>query len=89
LTGLNFPASDEGMVDDQLPDKHLFSISVLSPWFVDKANYLVAGRFPPNLSSRDKSIIVRKSAPFTWIGGNIFKLGPYKILRRCVREEDG
>jgi len=32
--------------------------------------------------------IVRKSAPFTWIGGNLFKLGPDEILRRCVREEE-
>lgn len=31
---------------------------------------------------------MRKSAPFTWIGGNLFKLGPDQILRHCVREEE-
>lgn len=31
---------------------------------------------------------MRKSAPFTWIGGNIFKLCLDQILRRCVREEE-
>ena len=40
------------------------------------------------MSSKEKSKIVRKSAPFTCIGGNLFKLGPYQILRSCVREEE-
>ena len=76
------------MVDDQLLDEHLFSISALSPWFADIAKYLVAGRLPPNLSFKERSRIVIKSAPFTWIGGKFFKLGPDQILRRCVREEE-
>ena len=76
------------MVDDQLPDEHLFAILVLSPWFADIANYLVSAQFPPNLSSKEKSKIVRKSAPFTWIGSNLFKRGPDQILKRCVKEEE-
>eukprot|EP00253_Pinus_taeda_P035107 PITA_35107 len=44
--------------------------------------------FPPHLSSNEKSKAMRKSAPFTWVGGNLFKLGPDQILRRCVREEE-
>lgn len=76
------------MVGDQLPDEHLFSISVLSPRFADIANYLVSAQFPPNFPSKEKSKIFRKSTPFTWIRGNIFKLGPYQILRRCVMEEE-
>ena len=43
LSRLALPAGEEGMVDDQLPDEHLFSVSTLSPWFADIANYLVAG----------------------------------------------
>eukprot|EP00253_Pinus_taeda_P010219 PITA_10219 len=81
-------AREQGIVDDQMPDEHLFAISVLSPWFVDIANYLVSAQFPPHPSSKKKSRIVRKSAPFTWIGGNLFKLGPDQILRHSVREED-
>ena len=76
------------MVDDQMPYEHLFAIPILSQWFVDIVNYLVSTQFPPHLSSKEKSKIVRKSAPFTWIGGNLFKLDPYQILRRCVREEE-
>ena len=88
LSILTLPASDEEMVDDQLLDEHLFSISVLSPWFSNIANYMVVVRFPPNLSSKEKRKIVRKSFPFTWIGGNHFRLGLDQILRRCVREEE-
>eukprot|EP00253_Pinus_taeda_P020083 PITA_20083 len=79
---------EEGMLDDQMRDEHLFAISVLSPWFADIANYLVSAQFLPYLSCKEKSKIVRKSAPFTWIGGNLFELGPDHILRRCVRKEE-
>ena len=88
LSRMNLPTCEEGMVDDQLPDEHLFAISVLSPWFADIANYLVSSQFPPNLHSKEKSNIVRKSAPCIWIWGNLFKLGPDQTLRRCVREEE-
>eukprot|EP00253_Pinus_taeda_P031877 PITA_31877 len=88
LSRLDLPAGEEGTVDDQMPDEHLFTISILSPWFADIINYLDSTQFPPHPSSKEKSRIVRKSAPFTWIGGNLFKLGPDQILRRCVREEE-
>eukprot|EP00253_Pinus_taeda_P030328 PITA_30328 len=88
LSRLDFPAGEEGTVDDQMLDEHLFAISVLSPWFADIANYLVPAQFPLHLSSKEKSRIMRKSAPFTWIGGNLFKLSPDQILRCCIREEE-
>jgi len=81
LSRLDLPVGKEGMVDDQNPDEHLFAISILSPWFADIANYLVSTQFPPHLSLKEKRKIVRKSAPFTWIGGNLFKLSPNQILR--------
>jgi len=65
LSRVNLPTGEEGMVDDQMLDEHLFSISVLSPWFANTTNYLVSAQFPPHLSSKEKSKIVRKSAPFT------------------------
>lgn len=88
LSRLDLPAGEEGVVDDQLPNEHMFAISVLSPWFADIANYLVLAQFPPHLCSKEKSKIMRKNAPFTWIGGNLFKLGPDQILRHYVREEE-
>ena len=65
LSRLDLPVGEEGAVDDQMLDEHLFAISVLSPSFADIANYLVAAQFPPHLSSKQKSRIVRKSTPFT------------------------
>ena len=65
LSRVNLPVGEEGMVDDQMPDEHLFAISILSPWFSDIANYLVSVQFPPHLSSKEKRKIVSKSAPFT------------------------
>eukprot|EP00253_Pinus_taeda_P013860 PITA_13860 len=85
---LTLLAGEQRMVDDQLLDEHLFPISVLSPWFDDITNYLVSTQFPPNLSSKEKGNIVRKSAPFTWIRGDLFKLGRDQILRICVMEEE-
>ena len=75
LSRLTLLAGEEGMVDDQLPNEHLFSILVLSTWFADIENYLVSAQFPMNLSSKEQRNIIRKIAPFTWIGGNLFKLG--------------
>eukprot|EP00253_Pinus_taeda_P016180 PITA_16180 len=88
LSRLDLPASEEGTLDNQMPYEHLFSISVISSWFADIANYLVSAQFPSHLSSKEKRRIVRKSASFTWIGGNLFKIGPDQILRHCVREEE-
>lgn len=88
LSWLAVRASSEEMVYDQLQNEHLFSISMISPWFTNIENYLVVGRFPPILSSREKRNIVRKSSHFTWIGGNIFRLGPDQVLRRCIRDEE-
>jgi len=73
---LILPIGEEGMVDDQLPDEHLFPISFLSPWFANIENYLVSAQFLPTFSAKEKSKIIRKSTPFTWIGSNLFKLGP-------------
>jgi len=87
LSRLTMPVGEEEMIDDKLLNENLFTISILSPWFADIENYLVSTQFPPNLSSKEKSNIIRKSAPFTLIGGNLFKLGLDKIMRRCAREE--
>jgi len=52
---MNLHAGEEGMVDDQLLDEHLFAISILSPWFTDIANSLVHSShqtFPPKKRER-------------------------------------
>eukprot|EP00253_Pinus_taeda_P008318 PITA_08318 len=61
LSRLDLPACEEGMVDDHMPNEHLFFISVLSPWFADIANYLVSAQFWPHLSSKEKKTKVIKA----------------------------
>jgi hypothetical protein len=44
--------NDNLPIDDSFPDEHLFAVSIQTPWYVDIANYLVAGKVPPHLSPR-------------------------------------
>jgi hypothetical protein len=78
---------DEPM-DDSFPDEHLFSCVCDHTMVCNIANYLVAGRLPQHFSYRERCALVKKSGPFTWIKGYLFKLGPDQILQRCVREDE-
>jgi hypothetical protein len=49
---------DNTPVDDNFPDENLFAISTYIPWYADVANYLVTGKLPQNLSSREKQRII-------------------------------
>eukprot|EP00253_Pinus_taeda_P001607 PITA_01607 len=51
---IDLPTGEEGMADDQMPNEHLFAISVLSALFADIANYLVSTEFPSHLSSKEE-----------------------------------
>jgi hypothetical protein len=64
--------SENDPVDDSFPDEHLFSISTNSPWFTDIENYLAIGKFPQHLSSWEKQQIVKLSANYSWIRGDLF-----------------
>lgn len=88
LALITFPIENDEMIYHQFLDEHLFSISLLSPCFFDITNFVVVGRFRPNLSSKEKRKIVIKCSSFTWIGGNVFKLEPNHIPRTCVWEDD-
>ena len=78
---------DKELIDDAFLDEHLFSISIHTPWFVDIANYLATGKFPQHFTYKEKCNIIRKSDPFSWIRGYLFKKGLDHILRRCIRED--
>ena len=47
-------------VSDNFPDEHLFSISVITPWYVDIANYLSSRKLPPSMSPKEKKIIIKQ-----------------------------
>lgn len=52
-------------VNDDFLDEHIFVMSKDSPWFVDIANYLVAGKTPPHLSTHEKGSIIHKSVVYS------------------------
>eukprot|EP00253_Pinus_taeda_P022379 PITA_22379 len=63
-------------------------MSTDSTWFADIANYLVTGKTPPHLSTREKQNIIQKSVAYSWIQGDLFYTSPNLIIRRCVRDEE-
>lgn len=87
ISKLNNPG-EANPADDDFHDEHLFAMSTKSPWFADIANYLVTGKTPPHLSTREKWNIIQKSASYSWIQGDLFYTRPNFVIRRCVREEE-
>ena len=75
-------------INDDFPNEHLFSLSVKTPWFVDLANYLTTRKLPQHLTSREKQKVIKQSANYTWIEGDLFRTRPDLIIRRCVREDE-
>ena len=53
LSRLHTEGEDVPVFDD-FTDEHLFAISIDVPWFADIANYLVSGRLPKYLSTKQK-----------------------------------
>ena len=82
IKGENVPVFDE------FPDEHLFSLATHTPLFADIANYLAIGELPQHLSSKEKQIIIRLSATYSWMGGDLYKTGPDLIIKKCVREDE-
>ena len=52
-------SDDYPTTEDSFPDEYLFSISTHSPWYADIANYLTAGKFPHQLSSKERRNIIQ------------------------------
>jgi hypothetical protein len=75
---------DDIPVDDSFPDEHLFSLSVNTLWFVDMENYLSTRKLSSHLSPHEKRKIITLSADNSWVGHDIFHIGPNLIIRGCV-----
>ena len=78
---------DNTPVDDSFLNEYLFVVSSHSPWYVDIANYLVAGKLPSHLSHREKRKIIQQSARYSWISGCLFYTRLDHEIRRCIRED--
>jgi len=75
-------------VEDSFPDENLFAISIVNPWYADLANYLSIGRTPPYFTPKEKKRLVKQSARYSWVNGDLFYTGYDMIIRQCVRNDE-
>jgi VanZ family protein len=79
--------NDSLAVEDRFPDEHLFVITTKPPWYADVENYLAMGILPAHLSSRERKLIVQRSARFSWINGYLFHTGVDLQIHICIRDD--
>jgi hypothetical protein len=70
---------DAGNVDDSLPYAHLFAVQLVDDYFAYIVQFLSTGVAPPKFT-----IAHKKPTDYQLIAGNLYKLGAYGILQRCV-----
>ena len=68
-------SDDYTTTEDSFLDEYPFSISTHSPWYGDISNFLAAGKFPHQLSSKERRRITQQSATYTWIEGILYPTG--------------
>lgn len=78
----------DDLVDDSFLDEHLFTISTLSPWFIDITNYLVARVLPQHLIKGQKENLIHKRIYYTWKQECLYKIGIDLILQRFIQEDE-
>ena len=71
-------------VPNSFPDADLFVVDVISEEYANLIQYLTHHTFPHHFSNKMKIQLVHKSAPYTLIGGVLYKKGRDEILRRCI-----
>ena len=67
-----------------MPDAQLFSIQIADEYYADIIHFLTTGWEPIELTKHQKKQLVVKAADFTLIVGQLYKIGPDEVLRRCV-----
>lgn len=75
-------------VEDYFLDENLFAIPIVNPWYADLANYLSTGKTPPYFTSMEKKRLVKQSARYSWVNGDLFYIGYDMIIRRSVRNDE-
>ena len=75
-------------LDDNLPDVQLFSIQITDDYYADIIHFLTTELAPEEFTKQQKKQLVVKAADFTLIAGQLYKLGPDEVLRRCVMQHE-
>jgi hypothetical protein len=83
------PKTDDSLtIEDQFPDEHLFAVTTKPPWYADVENYLAVRRLPTHISSRERKLIIQRSARIAWINGYLFHTGADLQIHRCIHDDE-
>jgi hypothetical protein len=73
-------------LEDTLQDAQLLAIRKVDDHFVEIVQFLSTGMAPHEYTFIQKKQLVIHSSNFQIIVGQLYKMGPDQILRRCVME---
>jgi hypothetical protein len=75
-------------LEDTLPDAQLLAIKRVDDHFAEIVQFLSIGMAPSDYTIIHKKQLVVRAADFSLIAGQLYKMGPNEILRRCVMEKE-
>jgi hypothetical protein len=73
-------------LEDTLPDAQLSAIRKVDDHFTEIVQFLSTGMAPCEYTIIQKKQLVVRAANFQLIAGQLYKMGPDEILRRCIME---
>jgi hypothetical protein len=76
------------ILEDPLSDAQLLTIRNIDDHFTDIVQLLSIGMAPSEYTVPQKKHLVVCAADFSLIDGQLYKLGPDELLRRCAIETD-
>ena len=74
-------------IHDTFPDEHLFAIQT-PPWYADICNFMVTGKFPPELTRSQRDKIKKEARRYIWDEPYLWKHCADQVIRRCVEEHE-
>ena len=75
-------------MEDNFLDAQLFSVQIVDEDFADIIEFLSIIFAPRKFTTAQKKNLVVKATNYQLIAGHLYKLGAYKILRRCDMEHE-
>jgi hypothetical protein len=75
-------------LEDILPDAQLLTIRKVDDRFAEIVQFLSTGMAPSEYTVIHKKKLAVRAAYFSLIAGQLYKMGPGEILRRCVMEAE-
>ena len=75
-------------LEDALSDAQLLAIRNIDDHFIEIVQFLSTGMAPSEYTIPQKKQLVVCTVDFSLIVGQLYKMGPVEILRRCVMKEE-